>query len=331
MQKSKILMIGVAIITCCVATGVLYKLKWGIKKHNDETIEYISARRPHVSDDQWQKIPEEKPFSSTAIATYKNKSMSSQSSHREFRRQNKRLSEAYNLEMNGRFDEALEQYQTIAESSGGSEQIGAVNRYRMALRRKYKENGGLKKEIDKIRKKTVKTAFEHILISNYKGSNERQCYRTLLDEYPDSVLREYAEMNFGYYYDPSEDGSYKEFLPRAIQSMEQFIHKHPNSDFVPYAKIRIASCYDNKKETGEEAVMLYKQVLQHYPDDKLISAKCIIGLYWLGVFEDSDLYKTAEEVGMFYGTYGNGYFLRSDFDLENTDLSLVWRYIREER
>ncbi len=185
--------------------------------------------------------------------------------------------------------------------------------------------------ISRINKKPDKTAFELVLIARYKGINEKQCCQTLLNKYPNSVLSEYAEMKVGLFCCDLSGEGLKVNLSAIIQSMEQFIHNHPDSAFVPHAKLRTASCYEVKKETGEEAERRYKQLLQDYSDDKLVYAHCIIGLYWLGVFKDSDLYKTAKEVGMFYGTYGNGYFLRSDFDLENTDLSLVWRYIREER
>ncbi len=334
MKKSQILVLGVAFISCCVLICVFCESKWGRTVCNNETKEYISASRTHVSDDPRQKNPEETRFPGTATTSDNNERhviLSSQAKDRQFQGQYKRLTEAYGFEMDGRFDEALEKYQAIAELYSGSEQIGAVNRYGMALRRKFNDGEGFKKEIIRIRDKRNKTAFELAMIARYKGSNEKKCYRTLLNEYPDSALSEYAEMKLSYSYDPIENGSVETFLPIAIQSMDQFIKNHPDSAFVPHAKLRIASCYEVKKDLREEAERKYKQLLQDYSDNELVCAHSIIGLYWLGVFKDSDLYKTAAEVGKFYGTYGNGYFLRNDFDLENTDLSRVRRYIRKER
>ncbi len=328
-KYQKLIIVSVLVAVCCVIITALYHSK---RKNMGRTDKMPTH---HLrSGDQQRKALRETLSSDTASvvgqAEDKKRYIKKMSSRLSDERR-KKLLKAYNFEMSGRIDESLEMYQTIVESSDGSEQIGALNRYRMALRRKFNDGEGLKKEIDRIKEKSDKSPFELAIIAPYNGVDERQCYQTLLDKYPESVLSEYAELNVGYYYNPSEDGRFEEFLPTAIQHVRQFILNYPYSAFVPHAKLRIASCYDEKNETREEAVRLYKQLLKDYHDDKLICSKCIIGLYWLGVLKELELYKAAKQVSMFYGTYGDGYYLK-DFDPEAVDFQnhpLVKDMLRE--
>ena len=224
-----------------------------------------------------------------------------------------RLCFAYHEEIYGDIDAALQQYRHLAETSTGSEQIGAINRYCFAMRRKHAKTNGLKNEIQRLKNTLAKDDFEWIFISQYSAEGDpRKCYRILIEK-PDSPFASYAKLNLLYYYSPLEQPDVKVFAQQAIDALNKFIDENPGDAYVPHAKIRIGACLEQLRKK-EEAIALYRTVLEKYQDDAYIYAACINGLFWLQQLENSDFVKKNRNILKFYGTLGNGYFMPEHFD-----------------
>jgi hypothetical protein len=226
-----------------------------------------------------------------------------------------RLEAAFRAEVHGDVDVALQEYRRIAETSTGSEQIGAINRYSFAARRKYGMTDGLEKEFYSLKEKANKEDFEWIFLSIFNNNiDPRECYRAVLQN-AQTPFASYAQVKLAFYPDPSERADEGVFHSRAMKALQRFITDNPNDPYVPHAKARIASCM-NRQGRKEEAIAVYRRLLHEWRGDPLVCAGCIENLFLLEEIDDKDLGRKAGLMREFYGVAGDGYYVQADLDVQ---------------
>ncbi|MDQ1256789.1 MAG: hypothetical protein QG656_1389, partial [Candidatus Hydrogenedentes bacterium] len=221
----------------------------------------------------------------------------------------------YHDEFHGNIDDALKAYRNIAETSSGSEQIGAINRYSFASARKYRMTNGLKKEVDFLKSKNNKDDFEWIIFSQYEEDvNPQECYRRVLRN-PQSPYGSYAQMKLKFYLSPYDQDDMSTWRDKAIESLQRFIAENPADLYVPHAKVRIAGCLTEEGRT-QEAIAVYRELLQEWEKDPLICADCIVNLFWLKQIDNEEFAGKAVLMRQFYGVMGGGSSISKDPDIQ---------------
>ncbi len=234
-----------------------------------------------------------------------------------------RLAEAFHKEKGGDPSSAAALYRQIAISSTGSAQIGALNRYRFSVERMHADSGKLKAFIDKLKAKEPKDDFELMFLSQYKTEVDFRKYYSEVAANPDSPFSEYAEMMRIHWLEREDDVDKNDHRLAVIQMLEKFTVDHPDSQYVPHVKLKIASRLMGVGDT-KNAQDVYRDLLGRYPEDMAACAACIVELDLLADDEHlvkQDVKQAAQEILLFYGTIGNGYYLREDFDLTKVDLT----------
>lgn len=227
---------------------------------------------------------------------------------------------AFEKEMNGSPEAAALLYRSIAASNSGSTQLAALNRYRFALERMYGASGSMKQHIEALKAKESKDPFDLVFLAQYKTEVDyRQYYATVAAD-EGSPFAEYAELQKIHYLE-RRDGEGKDAHRMAvIQNLRNFIAEHPNSAYVPHAKLKIAARLVSAGKKAE-ASDIYRELLRQNADDKAVCAKCVIALGLMGQHANKEWIRQATDLAMFYGLFGNGYYLREDFDPATADIS----------
>lgn len=112
-------------------------------------------------------------------------------------------------------------------------------------------------------------ALFQIANSHYRSDKTYEAvttFRRLLQNYPDSRLREQAQYNIAYVY--LNAGNYTQ----AVNEFQVVINKYPNTNWAARSQYNIGDAYYNAGDY-DKAIQAYKQVLNDYPQsDYLIEA-----------------------------------------------------------
>ncbi len=90
-----------------------------------------------------------------------------------------------------------------------------------------------------------------------------RAFRALINDFPQSSLREQAQYNIGYIYLLSGNSS------QAVTEFQTLIERYPNSRWAPRAQYNIGNAYFNA-EQFEQAIAAYQRVLDRFPRSELI-------------------------------------------------------------
>jgi len=230
-----------------------------------------------------------------------------------------RMALAFAKEMGGDPEAASVFYRELAMSSTGSAQLGALNRYRFAVERMCSGPGAKKAYIDVLKAKEPKDDLELVLLAQYKTEVDHRQYYATIAANKQSPFAEYAELQRIHYLRREDDEEKNAHRMRIIQHLENFIAEHPDSSYVPHAKLKIAARLVSMGEKAK-ASGVYRELLRHNADDIAVCAKCVIALGLMQQHTNERWMKQATDLAMFYGTLGNGYYLRKDFDPARVDI-----------